>query len=161
MTECGLLWWYVLYLCLLINQVVGWLISILTILIRLISLFLICVCDAKAIKSKFGKWCPWYFPLISNGILKNKWWFTDIFCSSFFVSLGSLLLRFLLCFSPTLPRISDYWVRYKLWLVITCQESFWLPRFSGISSVLKHCRNARRGKCESSNYCNDPFRSCV
>lgn len=53
-------------------------------------------------------------PLIRNAILKNKQWLTDILGSSFSVSPGGLLLCFLLCFSPALPRIPDYWVRYKL-----------------------------------------------
>lgn len=99
----------------------------------------------------FGKWCPWFLPPSSvMPFRKNKWWLADFLGSS--VSLGGLLLCFLLCFSPALPRIPDYWVRYKLWMAMTYQESIWLPCFPGISSVLKHYWNARRGKYESIDY---------
>lgn len=36
------------------------------------------------------------------------------YCLLFFVWPGSLLFCLLLCFSPALPRIPDYWVRYRL-----------------------------------------------
>lgn len=81
---------------------------------------------------------PWFQPSASRRPLGRT-----IFLS---VSLGGLLLRFLLCLGPTLPRIPDNWVRYKVWLAMTYQESIWLPCLPGISSVLKHCWNARRGK---------------
>lgn len=77
--------------------------------------------------------------------------------SSFSVSIDGFLLCFLLCFSPTLPRIPDYWVRYKLWIMMTYRESIWLPSFPGISSVLKHCWNARRGKYESIDFWTNEF----
>lgn len=103
-------------------------------------------------KNRFGKWCPW-LSLIFNVILKISRWLTDILDSSFSVSLGCLLLCLLLCFSPALPRIPDYWVRYKLRMAMTYQESIWLPYFPGISTVLTRCWNVRRGKCESIDYC--------
>lgn len=62
------------------------------------------------------------------------------------MSPGGLLLCFLLRFSATLPRIPNYWVRYKIWMAMTYQESIWLPCLPGISSVLEHCWNVRRGK---------------
>lgn len=77
---------------------------------------------------------------------------TDFLNSTFLPSPGSFLLCFLLCFSPSVPRILDYWVRYKLWMAMTYQASIWLPRFHGISSVLKHCLIAWRGKYESIDY---------
>lgn len=61
----------------------------------------------------FGKW-----PLLFNAawllLWKEDTFPTDFLDSSFPFSPGGFLLCFLLCFSPSLPRILDYWVRYKL-----------------------------------------------
>lgn len=76
---------------------------------------------------------PWHFKTVSFiscfswyvvcSILFNAAWLllwkedifpTDFLDSSSPVSPGGFLLCFLLCFSSSLPRILDYWVRYKL-----------------------------------------------
>lgn len=61
----------------------------------------------------------------------------DLIFSSSPVPAGGFLLCVLLRFSPALPRIPDYRVRYELWMEMTYRESIRPPRVRDISSVFR------------------------
>lgn len=107
---------------------------------------------------RFGKGCCW-FP-------SHLWCeFTEPAMSSWHVSplcvprLSSPLFSISLQCRCT----KDSWLSGEIQTGISdgLAKCIWLLLFSGISSVLKHCWNPRRGKCERRNSCNDAFHCCV